>query len=212
MRVLTTNVALRRRDPSHRYEFTGIDKRPHGFIQVTEPGPNYGDGSGITGDVIGDALHHGGRQKAVYAFAREELDYWEKQLNRALPNGTFGENLTTAGIDLAQLVINQQVQIGEVLLEVSVPRTPCATFSAWMQHPGWLKKFTAHGDCGAYFRVITPGIIRPKDQITLFDAPSHGVTMAEAFAAKMGDKEKARKVVAAHCLPGHHHEGLLRLV
>ncbi|PFG27628.1 MOSC domain-containing protein [Corynebacterium renale] len=212
MRVLSTNIGQPRPSGVPRYAMTGIDKRPQPYVQVSAPGPEYGDGSGVLHDVVGDSQCHGGEQKAVYAFAREELDYWESILGRSLPNGVFGENLTTEGIDLSRLVINQQVQIGEVLLEVSVPRSPCAKFAAWVQHPGWLKKFTAHGDCGAYFRVVSPGVIRPADPIVLREAPDHGITMAEAFAAKMGNKEIARKVVAAHCLPGHHHEGLLRLV
>lgn len=209
-RVASTNIAVPRDNAAGTYSRTGIDKQPAESISVFAPGPNYGDGSGVTGDFIGDDQHHGGAHKAVYAFSREELDFWQDELGRKLVDGSFGENLTTHGIDLGGLVINQRVRIGTAVLEVSVPRTPCATFAAWLVEKGWVKKFTARGDCGAYFRVISPGTITPNNELILEEAPSHGVTMAEAFAVKMGAKENLEKVVNAHCLPGHHHEQLAR--
>lgn len=207
-RVISTNIAVSRTNAAGTYSYTGIDKQPAESIFVSAPGPNYGDGSGVEGDFIGDDQHHGGADKAVYAFAREELDFWQDQLGRGLSNGSFGENLTTQGIDLASLVINQRLRIGDAVLEVSVPRSPCATFAAWLEEKGWVKTFTERGDCGAYFRIVTLGKISPEDKIFLQDAPAHGVTMAEAFAVKMGSKDNLEKVVNAQCLPGHHHEQL----
>ena len=99
MQVISTNVAVRRPDPSGRHEFSGIDKKPQDFIDVAAPGPHYGDGSGVRGDIIGDTQHHGGNDKAVYAYSREELDYWQSELSRPLASGGFGENLTTQGVD-----------------------------------------------------------------------------------------------------------------
>ncbi len=34
--------------------------------------------------------------------------------------------------------------------------TAIATFSGWMDEPGWLKSFTERGDCGSYLRIIEP--------------------------------------------------------
>ena len=63
---------------------SGIHKRPVDRIEIYAPGPSYGDGPGVVGDHVGDAQHHGGANKAVYAFAREELDWWELKLQRGL--------------------------------------------------------------------------------------------------------------------------------
>ncbi|WP_448858612.1 MOSC domain-containing protein [Corynebacterium propinquum] len=208
MKILSTNVAVRRADPSGRHEYTGIDKQPQPTIELEIPGPNYGDGSGIHGDSIGDHQHHGGAEKAVYAFAREELDYWETALHREFRDGFFGENLTTSGINLAELLINQQIKIGDALLEVSIPRSPCATFAGWINAQGFLKSFTDHGDCGAYFRIITPGTIAAGDSMEFVGKPDHDVTMGMAFRAKMGDMELARHVVKIGCLAPVHHEQL----
>lgn len=207
--VLTTNVAVSQPDPGGAGRVSGIDKHPVvSGIEVFAPGPDYGDGSGVRDDVVGDSLHHGGMHKAVYAFEREQLDFWDPSYR----NGYFGENLTTTAIDLSSVLINQRFQVGGAVLEVSVPRRPCRTFGAWLERKGWMKTFTAHGQAGAYFRVITPGQIMPGAELVALDEPEHGVTMGMAFRAKMGDKELARRVVDAGCLPGRYHEELVRLI
>lgn len=185
---------------------TGIHKTPHESIGVFEPGPDYGAGSGVRGDLVGNSKHHGGAQKAVYAYSREELDHWAQALGRELPNGYFGENLTTQGIDLERLLINQQLAIGEALLEVSIPRSPCRTFAVHMAERGWVRRFTEHGRCGIYLRVIEPGTIRPGDRIELIGAPDHEVDMLTTFAAAMGDDAASERVVAAACLPAMYHQ------
>lgn len=199
--VLSTNIADPQPDPGGLKRQSGIKKVPAELITVTIPGPDYGDGSGVVGDHIGDTKHHGGQQKAVYAFARERLDTWSQELGRELPNGVFGENLTTAGIDWNRALLNQRFQVGEVELEVSVPRTPCRTFAKWMGERAWVRRFTESGDCGAYFRVNAEGVIRPGDAITPLDEPEHGFTMGEAFAAWMGDDELARRMWELDILP-----------
>lgn len=210
--VISTNVAEPIPCPTGEDKVSGIHKVPHQNISVFSPGPNYGDGSGVKGDVIGDSKHHGGADKAVYAFAREELDYWGNLSGIPYPHGHFGENLTTEGVLWTQAVINQPVRIGTALLEVSVPRQPCRTFASWLKIKGWVKQFTEHGDAGCYFRVIEPGVITSGDLIEFLPAPEHGVTMGEAFAAKMGNKELAQKVFDARCLPDHHHQQLGKLL
>lgn len=206
-RVRSTNLARPKPEPGGKGYRTGIDKRPVPRVEVAAPGPSYGDGSGVAGDHVGDVRHHGGAQKAVYAFAREELDWWQGQLQRGLPDGWFGENLTTEGIDLEALLVNQRVRVGEeAVLEVSVPRTPCATFTGHMGERAWARRFTERGRCGVYLRVAVPGVIVPGDLVEPLEPPPHDVDMRTAFAAAMGDDEAARRVVQARCLPSIYHE------
>lgn len=204
--VRSTNIAAPRPNPAAGGRPTGIRKVATDNIEVFTPGPSYGDGSGVQGDLIGDHDHHGGAQKAVYAFAREELDHWERVLDRELVDGMFGENLTTTGIDLEALLINQQLRVGETLLEVSIPRSPCATFAAHIGVPRWLRTFTEHGRCGIYLRVVEPGRITPGDVLHAIGRPDHDVDMRTAFAAAMGDLDASRRVVEAGCLPAKYHE------
>ena len=211
-RILSTNVAVAQPDPGGAQRVSGIDKRPQPSIDVDIPGPSYGDGSGVAGDTVGDSAHHGGAQKAVYAFAREELDFWQCELGRELPNGSFGENLTTEGLDLAGILINQRLHIGSAVLEVSVVRQPCRTFAGWLGERGWVKRFSERGHCGAYLRVIEPGCIAAGDAVELVGRPGHSIDMLTAFRAAQGDKVAARRVVDAGCLPSMYHERLVRLI
>ena len=56
------------------------------------------EGVNLAGDDQADRRVHGGPDKAVYAYAREDIDWWEEQLGaRARSTGMFGENLTTDG-------------------------------------------------------------------------------------------------------------------
>ena len=95
---------------------------------------------GLVGDRVYDVNHHGGPDQAVYAYAREDLDRWEAELGRPLANGNFGENLTTADLDVNGALIGERWRIGpDVVLEVSCPRIPCATFQA-AGACGWIKR------------------------------------------------------------------------
>lgn len=209
-RVLSTNLAHAQRDPGGADRVSGIDKRPVPSIEVFVPGPSYGDGPGVCDDVVGDSEHHGGAQKAVYAFSQEELEYWSREIGRELTPGCFGENLTTVDLDLEALLVNQQVRIGEALLEVSVPRRPCRTFGAWMGVPQWVRKFTDHGRCGAYFRVVTPGTISVGDPIELVGSPGHDIDGLTAFRAAMGEMDAVRRVHDAHVWPAMYHDRLVQ--
>ncbi|WP_232323707.1 MOSC domain-containing protein [Catenuloplanes japonicus] len=183
---------------------TGIDKRPTDApVQVRAPGDRAtGLGSGVTGDEIFDRRHHGGDDQAVYAYAREDLDHWSAELSRDLPHGTFGENLTTRGIDVTGALIGERWRIGpDLLLEVSVPRIPCATFARWMDLPSWVKTFTQAALPGAYLRVLTPGTIRAGDEITITHRPTHDITIALAFRAMTLERALLPRLLDAPALP-----------
>ena len=182
--LLSVNVAHVRPNPYKAFDVTGIDKRPaSGPIDVRAPGKKDGGaGSGLAGDTIGDRGSHGGDEQAVYAYAREDLDRWERELGRTLSSGSFGENLTTQGIDVNGALIGEQWTIGDdVVLEVTSPRVPCSTFRGWMGITGWLKTFTAAAMPGAYLRVVSPGSVSAGDEIVISQRPDHNVTIAAMF-------------------------------
>jgi MOSC domain-containing protein YiiM len=196
----SVNVGRPQPNPYKKVKNTGIGKQPQsGPVEVRAPGRKQeGLGSGLVGDFIGDTRHHGGDGQAVYAFAREDLDRWQERLGRQLTNGFFGENLTTVGLDLAEARIGEQWQIGpEVVLQVTSPRTPCATFRGWMGEQGWLKVFTADARPGAYLAVRRPGKIRSGDPVELVHRPDHGVTVALMFRALLIERELLPTLLAA---------------
>jgi len=168
---------------------TGIDKRPSATpVELHDPGLGTGL-SGVSGDAIGDPRSHGGTDQAVYAYAREDLDHWQAELGRPLSNGVFGENLTTAGLDVSGALVGERWQVGdECVLEVTSPRIPCRTFAGWLEEQLWVKRFTERGAPGAYLRVIAPGTVSGGDAVTVLHRPAHGVTIALMFRALTTDK------------------------
>jgi MOSC domain-containing protein YiiM len=76
MRLISVNVGRLRPNPWKPVVMTGIDKRPvDGAVAVTAPGPKRTGAVGLDGDRACDVKHHGGPDQAVYAYAREDLDW-----------------------------------------------------------------------------------------------------------------------------------------
>lgn len=183
--VLSVNIGK-----ASRFEFkpgsaTGIYKRSVDHpVLVTAPGPKHVAGSGLSGDDVCDRRHHGGNDQAVYAYAREDLDGWAAELGRSLPNGCFGENLTTVGIDISAATVGERWAVGETLvLEISDPRIPCRTFAGFLAERGWIKRFTERATPGTYLRVVSPGPVSAGDAISIVHRPAHHVSVATAFRA-----------------------------
>lgn len=203
MQLLTVNIGNPRPNPWKGLNSTGIDKRPvDGPVAVSAPGPKGTGEVGLVGDRVYDLKHHGGPDQAVYAYAREDLDGWEAELGRPLANGVFGENLTTAGVDVNGALIGERWRIGaDLVLEVSCSRIPCGTFQGWLERDGWIKRFTQAALPGAYLRVIEPGEIRAADPIEIVYRPDHDVTVALTFRAMTVEPELLPRLLVADALP-----------
>lgn len=212
MQLLSVNVGRPRPNPWKGLAATGIDKRPvHRPVAVTAPGPKGTGAVGLAGDRAYDVKHHGGCDQAAYAFARENLDRWEAELGRDLPNGSFGENFTTLGLDVDGALIGERWRIGaSALLEVSSPRIPCATFQGWLGRDGWLTEFTLAARPGAYLRVIDAGEVRAGDPVKVRHRPDHDVTVSLAFRALTREPELLPRLLAADALPQEDREQVRR--
>jgi MOSC domain-containing protein YiiM len=137
---------------------TGIFKSP-------VSGPVMVDAHGLVGDSILNRKHHGGPDQAIYLEGGITLGWWEEQLGKPLEPGTFGENLVVSGLDNRDLAVGDQLRIGDVLLEVSAPRIPCATFSARMQDATFVKRYTQTARPGAYCRVLSSGDLQAQTEV-----------------------------------------------
>ncbi len=207
--IESVNVGAARPSAHASARVTGIDKRP-----TTEPVkievPGFA-ASGVVGDAICDRRHHGGPDQAVYAYAREDLDAWATALGRDLRSGSFGENLTTTGLDVNGAVIGERWQIGdEVVLEVSMPRIPCGTFAGWLGERGWIRTFVERAMPGAYLRVVTPGRLRAGAPVKVLHRPEHGVTIEMTFRALTTEPELLARMLDAPELPAKVHQVAVR--
>ena len=157
-------------------------------------GPVRATALGLEGDQVADTRHHGGRDQAVYAFAREDLDRWAEVLGRAVPDGQFGENLTTTGIDVNEALLGERWAVGSAVLEVAMVRTPCRDFQGWQRATGydaraWVRRFTEQARPGPYLRVVQEGELAAGDAIEVVHRPGHDVTVTTMFRALMTDHD-----------------------
>jgi len=166
---------------------TGIDKRSvTGAIEFKN--------DGVVGDRIIDTNAHGGYDQAVYAYAREDAQWWEREINEEIPAGRFGENLTTEGIDVNAAIIGEQWKIGSVILEVSQPRIPCRVFAGFWKRATLIKDFTQAGRPGTYLRIIQEGTAQAGDLIEVIFKPDHTISISDLFAAKSGERSKINEI------------------
>ena len=120
---------------------------------------------GLHGDLVGDLRIHGGRDKAVYAYAVEDTRWWEGELERELGPGFFGENLTVLGIEASNAPAGELWEVGKALLEVTEPRTPCWKLVERVGAPGFMKRFVAAQRPGTYLRVRREGEVAAGDPV-----------------------------------------------
>ena len=157
-------------------------------------------GVNLAGDDQADRRVHGGHDKAVYAYSVEDYAWWARELGYELAPGTFGENLTTAGVDLTGAAIGDRWSVGGALLEVAQPRQPCFKLGMRMGDAGFVERFDTGRRPGVYLRIVEPGLVSPGDEIA--------VTPAEVPAVRIGDllghatPELLARIVADPRVPG----------
>jgi MOSC domain-containing protein YiiM len=152
-------------------------------------------GTSVDGDEQANREVHGGVDKALYAYAAEDLDWWAGQLGRELPPGSFGENLTTRGVEVSGAVVGERWRVGGALVEVSQPRTPCFKLGIRMGSQRFPSRFAAAGRPGAYLRIRSEGEVAAGDPIEVEHRPDHGLTVAEVSRIYHADHAAAARLL-----------------
>lgn len=172
-RVESVNVGLPREHDWHgRVVTTAIWKTP-----VT--GPVAASGVNLVGDGQADRRVHGGPDKAVYAYALEDYAWWRRELASDVGAATFGENLTTSGVDFDDALVGERWQVGTVTLEVRQPRLPCFKLGLRMGEAAFVDRFEGAGRYGAYLRIVEEGVLQGGDVIRRVSRPAHDLTIAD---------------------------------
>lgn len=176
-RVESVNVGgIREVEWNGRLVTTGIWKQPvAGRVPVR--------GVNLAGDDQADRRVHGGPDKAVYAYAREDYDFWRDQHGVDVVPGLFGENLTVAGLDLVSAVVGERWRVGSTVLEVAQPRMPCFKLGLRVGDPMFPKRFQRVGRMGAYLRIVEEGDVGAGDPVDVVARPAHGVTLGDMMRA-----------------------------
>jgi MOSC domain-containing protein YiiM len=159
------NLFVRQSNDVHRIA-TGIHKAP-------VAGPVAVGKLGLAGDEQADLSVHGGLDQAVYAYPSEHYAFWAAQRLRVfkreepLPAGSMGENLTLQGVLEKDVWVGDRLTIGDVVLEVTAPRSPCYKFAAKMGFAHAVKLMVQSGATGFYCRVLRTGHLQAGDAVAL---------------------------------------------
>lgn len=193
LRVLSVNVAQPRLvgERNGMPLMSAFQKRP-------VPGPTIAVRVlGLEGDGQADQERHGGPDRAVYAYPADNWAWWEKEEGLACSPGLFGENLTLAGADEDKVRIGDRFSWGEILLEVTQPRTPCHKFQRFSGREDASAIMTFSGRCGWHFRVLAEGVAPVEGGLLTRIGESWGPSVREVFLAVSGKTSPERRLELA---------------
>ena len=158
-------------------------------------------GVNLEGDDQADRAVHGGPDKAVYAYAMEDLQWWKGELGRPLEYGEMGENLTTEGVDVNGALVGEHWEIGNAVLEVTEPRVPCWRLGVRMEDKRFPRRFTQAGRPGAYLRIVVEGDVGAGDAIRVVGQPDHGLTVGDVFRIYTRDRDEVARLLLVPQMP-----------
>ncbi|PDV87278.1 MOSC domain-containing protein [Rhizobium sp. H4] len=191
MKILALCTGHPERLPGKSYK-TGIFKHAvNGAVMI--------DAEGLVGDAICNRKHHGGVDQAVYIEGSLTLDWWAQELGRPCGPGTFGENMVISDLDNRDVSVGDRFISGDLVLEVSACRIPCATLAARMADPKFVKRYTDAARPGIYCRVIRGGIAEAGMPVEHQSFAGDKVTMPElmeTFGRRLSEADRARYLAA----------------
>jgi MOSC domain-containing protein YiiM len=189
-RVLSVNVGR-----AQAFEYNGHPAKS-AIWKTPVAGRIAARGVNLEGDEQADRKAHGGPDKAVYAYAVEDLHWWEQKILRSLDYGAFGENLTTEGIEVNDALVGERWQIGTTILEVSEPRVPCWRLGVRMNDAMLPRRFTQALRPGAYLRIVIEGNVGAGDEIRVVHKPDHDLTIRDVFRIYTRDRDEIGRLIA----------------
>lgn len=196
MKLLSVNIG---KPQEHVWQgrpvLTGIFKQPVADAVAVHP-------PGVWGDGQADLVHHGGIDKAVYAYASEHYTFWRKTLpDYAFEPANFGENLTTEGLLDTAVRIGDEFRVGTALLRAVQPRFPCAKLGLRFGDASMVTLFKRARRHGIYFRVIEPGEIQVNDTVGLVNPSPYAITVQNVVDAFYEPDRYADTVKAVLAIP-----------
>lgn len=167
---------------------------------------------GLAGDAVADTGVHGGPDQAVLMYAAAHYDRWAQELGHRLEPGAFGENLLVEGLDEETACIGDVYRIGDLRLQVSHPRQPCATLARRHQVPDMVALVRANGRSGWYLRVLDEGPLEAGAPVRRLDQPNPAWSVRRAARAMLHrDRNPPEAAALAEC-PGLSAEWRERLM
>lgn len=151
--------------------------------------------TGLEGNLVGDPLHHGGRDKAVHLYPIEHYTFWQEKypdVDALNQPGAFGENFSCTGLTESELCLGDIFRVGEVLIECSHARQPCWKLNHRFGKPDVLKTVVKTGRSGSYFRILEEGRVAAGDELIQQERPYPDWPLDRLFGLIVGGQYKGR--------------------
>ena len=208
--VVSLNVGLPRLVSWHsRIVSTGIVKAP-------VAGSVHAAGVGLDGDQQADTELHGGPDKAVYVYPSEHYAAWQKDLDRELTWGMFGENVTVAGVPLEnEIAVGDRLRIGSAEFLVTQPRLPCFKLGIRFDDASMVRRFFEAERTGYYLRIVAEGDLEAESQVEMLARDPANVTISaitESVTRDGLDRDHLTRLLSAGALPGGWRSHIERLL
>lgn len=193
--IVSVNVgAVRTVARGAEFVATGIFKEPvAGRVRLR--------GVNLDGDDQADRSVHGGPDRAAYAYASEDYDWWRGELGSACAPGTFGENLTLRGIDVSGALIGERWRAGSAVVRVTSPRVPCYKLALKMADAAFVRRFAHALRPGAYLAIVEEGDVAADDAVEIVHRPAHAMTLAEMTKIYFFERHRVSELVGIDELP-----------
>jgi MOSC domain-containing protein YiiM/ferredoxin-NADP reductase len=165
---------------------SAIFKTPlSGRIEVTK--------GGIKGDEHAYEPHRS-PDKALLHYCTRHYDDWRNELPASESHfkpGAFGENMYNEEVNEKTLCIGDRIAIGEVIVEVTEPRSPCYKLNHRFEVQDMARRTQRLLRTGWLYRVIRPGFMQAGDMIQLLERPYPEWTVARVMYYLFIDTEDA---------------------
>jgi len=175
------------------------------MFKVPVEGPVMLRRTNLDGDEQADLRVHGGPDKAVCVYPVEHYPWWREVLN--LPEmepGAFGENFCVAGQSEVDVCVGDRYEVGEALVEVSQPRTPCWKLGRRWDVPKLADMVITSGWTGWYLRVIREGAVSAGLPLVLTERPFPEWSIAKVLELAFEDdapRDQVRGLASCPALP-----------
>lgn len=162
---------------------------------------------GFEGDGQADRRNHGGPDKAVCVYPSDHYAHWEKLFGRTLEPASFSENLTVSGAVEGEVCIGDVFGVGEAVVQVSQPRTPCGKLAGKNRQRLLTSWVAQSGFSGFYMRVLSEGLVREEDTFELVERHPDRISITAVNDIVFGRSEDAGLISRLSDLPEFGSDG-----
>jgi MOSC domain-containing protein YiiM len=156
---------------------------------------------GFEGDGQADGRNHGGVDKAICVYPFDHYAHWEKLLGRPLEPASFSENLTVSGVVEDEVCIGDVFGVGEAVVQVSQPRTPCGKLAGKNRQRMLTRWVAQAGYTGFYMRVVSEGLVKNGDAFEPIERHPDRIPVAAVNDIIFGRSEDERLIDRLAYLP-----------